>query len=314
MTTADDLTTATARIKADHEHGASYLARLAAQALADACAPSTESDESAEQRLAAVEAHVRQLAEARPSMAAVANTVAAIWSAGLGDDTGTDAEKRLARMHEAATEIVARWSDAAERILRYARSLLLSPLFTFSRSGTVEHVLGALAREGGLHSLWVARSFPGDEGLAMAESLASSIPSLDVTVIADAACGVFIRNAKAVVVGADTIGYGGVVNKVGTYPLALVAREKKVPVYVLCETLKITGGHVLQIESMDPREVVPDPKPNLSGHNPYFEVTPYDLISAIITEEGVLDRAAIGARARLAQEALARLPRQATAG
>lgn len=309
MSVADDLAAATRRIQADREHGASYLARAAANALAVATA---SSDEPAESRRAALRAGVRPLAEARPSMAAVVNTIAAIWRAGTLDDVGTDAASQLARMHDAAEAMSARWSEAAERILTAARPFLRSTLFTFSRSGTVERALGALAREGALRELWVARSFPGNEGLALADALASAAPDLSITVIADAACGLFVRHAQAVVVGADSLTPGGVVNKVGTYPLALAAHAAQIPVYVLCETLKIAGGQELTLESMDPREIVPNPRPNLMARNPYFEVTPYDLIAATITEEGVLDRAAIDQQARRAAEALAHLPQPET--
>lgn len=311
MSVADDLAATTQRLKADREHGASYLARTAAMALAAVTAPT---DAAADQRLGAIRAQVRPLAEARPSMAAIANTVAAIWSAGASAPKDVDvggADAQLAQMHTAAEALLARWSEAAERILTCARPLLTSDLFTFSRSGTVEHVLGALAREGTLRHLWVARSFPGDEGLALAEVLASAAHGLEITVVADAACGFFVRQAKAVVVGADSITPDGVVNKVGTYPLALVAQAANVPLYVLCETLKIGVDHVLQIEEMDQSEILSNPAPNITARNPYFEMTPYDLITAIVTEEGVFDRAAIAQRARRTKAALESLPPRA---
>jgi translation initiation factor 2B subunit (eIF-2B alpha/beta/delta family) len=142
---------------------------------------------------------------------------------------------------------------------------------------------------------------------AIARVLAEA--SAEVTLVADAACGIFIREASAVVVGADSVrADGGVVNKVGTYPLALAAHVAQVPVYVLCETLKIAPPSLpLTFEEMDPTELLPEPSPHLTARNPYFDYTPPELVSALISEEGPLDRPAIQARAERAGEALAGL-------
>lgn len=319
MSARETLTEATKRIQADHEHGASYLAREAAKALFDATG---EGDESPSERLRALSESIRSLAEARPSMAAVTNTVAAIWSAGYPDastgerapaeDTAADTEdetrERIARMHVAARKMLDRWADAARKILEHARPLLGANLFTFSRSGTVESVLTELAKEGSLRHLWVTRSFPGNEGLALADALVEAAPGLEITVISDAACGVYVGQARGVVVGADSVWGGSVVNKVGTYPLTLVAQAAGIPVYVLCESLKIGGDHMRQIEQMNPHEIVPNPKPGITARNPYFEVTPGDLITAIVTEEGVLSPQEVAVRMKAAEKALWRLP------
>lgn len=313
MSTTDDLRAATERIRADHEHGASHLARMAAQALSDATAEHGHDDEAPSERVQALMGTVRLLADVRPSMAAVGNSVVQIWSAGDGEirqgaSSDDDALERLARMHAAANDLLDRWQTSAHNILEHARPLLPVDLFTFSRSGTVESVLAALAREGTLRQLWVARSFPGDEGLALANALVDAAPGLEITVIADAACIDAIEQSSAVVIGADSIWQDLVVNKVGTHPIALAAHAYNVPVYVLCETLKISGTPTLSIENMDPTEIVPHPRPGISGWNPYFEATPLDLMSAVITDEGILDSQTIFTRERQAMVAWSLLP------
>ncbi len=125
----------------------------------------------------------------------------------------------------------------------------------------------------------------------------------------DAACGVFINEATCVALGADSVrADGSLVNKVGSYPLALMAREAGKPVYVLCETLKVAAPEFpLVLEEKDPVEALPDMIAGLSARNPYFDVTPAALITAYITEHGVLSRDAIAQYAQGAGTALAQL-------
>ncbi len=119
------------------------------------------------------------------------------------------------------------------------------------------------------------------------------------TLIADGAAGLVLRSGRvtAVLVGADRIARNGdVVNKVGTYSLALAAREAGVPLYVVAPTSTIdpatpTGDDV-PIEERDASEVLliggvriaPD---GVAAFNPAFDVTPAHLVTAIVTERGI---------------------------
>jgi translation initiation factor 2B subunit (eIF-2B alpha/beta/delta family) len=94
-----------------------------------------------------------------------------------------------------------------------------------------------------------------------------------------------------VLVGADgVLADGSVVNKVGTYALALAARDRSLPFYVACESLKISPRREwgdAEVEEGDPAEVLPDAIDGVTAHNVYFECTPARLVTALITEEGV---------------------------
>src|SRR5260370_735480 len=149
-----------------------------------------------------------------------------------------------------------------------------------------------------LPALWLTGSRPGGEGVALARALAPI--GWQITLIADAAVGMFVREAAAVLVGADSIRTdGGVVNKVGTYPLALAAQRAGVPMFVLAESVKIAAPSApLVLEEMDPRELLPEPVPGVAARNPYFELTPAELVNATITERGRLSRQDIAASAR----------------
>jgi methylthioribose-1-phosphate isomerase len=122
---------------------------------------------------------------------------------------------------------------------------------------------------------------------------------VDVTVIADGAAGARLASGgvDAVLVGADRIAANGdVANKVGTYSLAVLARHHGVPVYVLAPTstvdLSTPTGADIPIEIRDPDEVrhaggrLTAPE-EVDVWSPAFDVTPADLVTAIVTEQGV---------------------------
>jgi methylthioribose-1-phosphate isomerase len=121
------------------------------------------------------------------------------------------------------------------------------------------------------------------------------------TVIADGAAGSVMAAGRVdvVVVGADRIAANGdVANKVGTYPLAVLAHEHGVPFYVAAPTstvdLETASGADIPIEERDPSEVtaprgVAFAPPEAPAVNPAFDVTPSRLITAIVTERGVAE-------------------------
>jgi methylthioribose-1-phosphate isomerase len=123
--------------------------------------------------------------------------------------------------------------------------------------------------------------------------------NIPVTVITDNMAGHVMKSGKvnAVVVGADRIaGNGDTANKIGTYMVAVLAREHKIPFYVAApiSTLDLTlkTGAEIPIEERDPREVTHIKEHQLAPdgvgvQNPAFDVTPNELIAAIITDRGV---------------------------
>jgi methylthioribose-1-phosphate isomerase len=122
---------------------------------------------------------------------------------------------------------------------------------------------------------------------------------IPVTIITDNMAGHFLKSGRigCVIVGADRIAANGdVANKIGTYSVAVLAKENGVPFYVAApvSTLDLTlptGDHI-PIEERHPREVThvfgqqiaPE---GISIQNPAFDVTPNRYVTAIITEKGV---------------------------
>ena len=122
---------------------------------------------------------------------------------------------------------------------------------------------------------------------------------IEVTLITDNMAGHFLRSGRigCVVVGADRIAANGdVANKIGTYSVAVLAKENNVPFYVAApiSTLDLTLAHgdLIPIEERGASEVTQvfgvqvAPK-NTSVRNPAFDVTPNRYVTAIITERGV---------------------------
>lgn len=305
-------------VRADREHGASWLARRVAQALADAADDVLLGAASAEQRLLWVEQAARACVHARPSMAAVANTATRIWAAGAQPTDSTadsrGAATRLGHISRAALDLVAQWDTAASAILATALPLLTGDhqrLCTHSRSGTVEAVLLGIAQaqwhSAGGQAITVTESRPGGEGVETARRLAAA--GWSVTFVADAAAAQAAAQSTAVVLGADSVrADGSIVNKIGSYALALGAAAAGVPVYVLCETLKVAALDApLELEAMPATELLPQAIAGVTVRNSYFEQVPAHLIGAIVSERGLLTPATLAELATTSGAALALL-------
>ncbi|MFQ6014456.1 MAG: S-methyl-5-thioribose-1-phosphate isomerase [Anaerolineae bacterium] len=121
-----------------------------------------------------------------------------------------------------------------------------------------------------------------------------------MTLIADNAAGYFLQSGQVniVLVGADRVAANGdVVNKIGTYKLAVVAKENNVPFYAVVPTstidLSVASGAEIPIEERDPMEVThvrgqPIGPAGVRAANPAFDVTPHRYVTGIITEYGVV--------------------------
>jgi len=214
-----------------------------------------------------------------------------------------------------AIEITTTWATAAEDIARHIGDLLPGDVtvYTHSRSGTAEYALLWLARMGRLRRVIIGESRPGGEGIALARRLASDdnlrTAGTQVTLAADAASGLRMGEVDTLLIGADSVrADGSVVNKVGTYPLALMAHDLGRPVYVLCESLKIASPTwPLTLEAGDPADALTAPIPGVVVDATAFDQTPSRLIGAVVAERGALDHEALTALAQEAQMALASL-------
>jgi translation initiation factor eIF-2B subunit delta len=114
----------------------------------------------------------------------------------------------------------------------------------------------------------------------------------------------FVNEADAVMVGADTVlPEGGFINKIGTRLLALAARDADVPFYAAADTLKVAAPSEplpFAPEEGKAREICAESW--LEVRNVYYEMTPAHLVTAYITEQGVLDPAEMQAHSAEAEK------------
>ena len=260
-----EIAAAVKRIREDRDHGARQLALEALRALADV-APSASGEELRE--------WARALVLARPMMAAIENAVALAWE--RYEDAGDPAT--------GVAQAIERLEAAPDGMAATARGVLPhDTLITLTYSSAVLEVLSRLRPR----RVIVSESRPLYEGLRTARALAGH--GISLTLITEAQMALFVREAEAVVVGADSVQPdGSFVNKVGTHLLALAARAERKPMYVLAETLKVAAPSQpkrFTVEEGKRREVTSERW--LEVRNVYFEVIPARLVTAYVTEEGI---------------------------
>ena len=165
--------------------------------------------------------------------------------------------------------------------------------------GTALGVLYAAKEQGKKFDVFVDETRPFLQGsrLTAWELTKNKIP---VTLITDNMAATFMRQRKihCVIVGADRIAANGdVANKIGTYGVAVLAREHDLPFYVAApvSTIDLTcpTGEQIPIEERPSEEVThfyrqPVAPEGIRVRNPAFDVTPHQLVTAIITEQGII--------------------------
>jgi len=164
--------------------------------------------------------------------------------------------------------------------------------------GTALGVIRAACEQGKRVHVYADETRPFLQGARLTawELMQDGIP---VTLITDNMAGYVMRagRVQVVIVGADRIAKNGdVVNKIGTYSVALLAKAHGIPFYVAAPLstidLSVPSGDAVTIEERDPREVthvfgVQVAPEGVSVLNPAFDVTPAELVAGIITEKGI---------------------------
>jgi translation initiation factor 2B subunit (eIF-2B alpha/beta/delta family) len=230
---------------------------------------------------AAVRAAAIELEKAQPAMASVRNV--ARMAVAFHDEGGA------AGLGRYVAEMRADLRTVADRIARNFLKVLEEPVtvVTASHSSNVLACLAYAGRRRRLRHVYVLESRPLLEGRVLAQDLRRA--DIRCTLAADALGPTLCRRADLVLVGGDAIlADGGVVNKIGSYGLALGAREAGIRFYAACETIKFDGQTSTddwRLELLqDPTELVDDT--NLPALNVYFEAVPPALLTGVVTERG----------------------------
>jgi len=248
-----------------------------------------------------------RIARVRPTAVNLAWAVGRVLHA--AERTSGDGAAILAAMRDEATRILAEDRAMCRRIGEYGAELLGEGARVLTHCNA-----GALAT-GGIGTALAPVYVAAERGRRVAVFADETRPLLqgsrltawelsqagiDVTVLADSMAASLMREGRVdlVIVGADRIAANGdVANKVGTYPLALAARHHGVPFYVAAPWSTVDpdtpSGDAIAIEHRAADElargfaadVVPD---EVAVYNPAFDVTPAELVTAFITDRGII--------------------------
>ena len=304
--TVDDVAHAIATLAV---RGAPILGVTAAWGLAIVAA--TTRGTSARALLAELEAAGARLRQTRPTAVNIAWAVEHMLSVAREGSGDTDATiqrlrerlvaeaRRIEDEDRAACDAMGR---AGAELVPHAANVLThcnTGSLCTAGIGTALGVVVSAHRAGKRVHVWVDETRPVLQGARLTAWVLQR-RGVPMTLITDtaAASAMAAGQVDVIVVGADRIAANGdVANKVGTYPLAVVARRHGVPFYVVAPTstvdLEMPTGGGIPIELRDPLEVsAPLGRPlapeGTPAWNPAFDVTPAELVTAIVTERGVV--------------------------
>jgi translation initiation factor 2B subunit (eIF-2B alpha/beta/delta family) len=281
-------------IAGNNQSGASEILQRAAGIYSIASAASLVSSVGEGDRV--VREISEELMNAQRDMAPLLNLVRVASRAAGGATEPGEALRLAARAAEEYAELTA---TALTRSARNMADLISdgSTVLAHSRSSTVLAALKLALTDGKSFKLIVTESRPICEGRIVAEAL--SREGVTVSLIADAAVAIFLHRVDFVVVGADKITPEYLVNKIGTQMISLAARESNRRMYAVADTSKFIN--MLPVNAgddyHDTDELWPSAPPGIAVLNRYFEQTPLNLFSGIVTEEGTFNSSEASERA-----------------
>jgi methylthioribose-1-phosphate isomerase len=227
----------------------------------------------------------------------------------VGANPALTASELIARLLEEARQIEQEDCEMCAAIGRYGAELLADGTGVLTHcnagslatagDGTALSVIYAAVRQGKRLHVFVDETRPLLQGARLTswELTQRKIPA---TLLCDSAAGWIMHEGRiqAVVTGADRIAANGdAANKIGTYSVAVLAKEHKIPFYIAAPSstfdLQLPDGRAIPIEERPEEEVtgpfdrVTAPE-GMRARNPAFDVTPHELITCLITERGLI--------------------------
>ena len=262
-------------LKGDRSHGASWMARRAVETLLEV---SQQPFDGSEALLEALVGAARELSESRPGVGAIAGASGRVLAAASAHRHIEIDELRRLIEEEGNGILDGRIRAAASIAIQLQERLKDAVVLTHSASATVREALVHTPPARAICTV----SQPVEEGRAFSENLRSE--GLNVDLIEDAEAPGALDDATLFLVGADTVFRDGTLNnKIGTTAIAEAAAERKVPTVVACEIIKLA-----------PIEAASAPEPS-EAERTLFELTPPELLTEIVTEEGATATDCVGA-------------------
>ncbi|MFX0004057.1 MAG: translation initiation factor eIF-2B [Candidatus Hodarchaeota archaeon] len=229
----------------------------------------------------------KHIINARPSMAPLINTIGCVIH-DLAEFNKNIIEERLDKFNFSRQKRIESLELNFHTFLKERRFPLKIMLISYSST-----IISLLLNNKEFNiEIFVLESRPLLEGRKTAEILSQWFKT---HLIIDAAIGKFINQVDLVLIGVDSIlKDGSIINKIGTYPLALLGKENRKSVYAVCDSFKYNlrshFGEPILIEEKPSKEIYnKEVKQNsLKVHNYYFDITPPQYISKIISNLGIL--------------------------
>jgi translation initiation factor 2B subunit (eIF-2B alpha/beta/delta family) len=253
-------------LRSDRNHGASWMARRAVETLLEV---SEQQFDSSDALLESLIGAGRQLSESRPGVGAIAGASGRVLAAASANRHLDVDELRRLIGEEANGILESRIRAAASIAIQLQDRLKDAVVLTHSASATVREALVHTPPARAICTV----SEPVGEGRDFADDLRGE--GLNVDLVEDADAPATLDDATLFLIGADTVFRDGTLNnKIGTTALAEAAAARKVPAVVACEIIKLA-----------PIEAASAPEPN-EAERALFELTPPELLSEFVTEEG----------------------------
>ncbi|MFW9945302.1 MAG: hypothetical protein ACFFDX_00580 [Candidatus Odinarchaeota archaeon] len=230
----------------------------------------------------------RKIFSSRPSMAPLINTIGFL----IHDLEIINKKSLLLKIHQLEKEREKLTSNLALNFLSFLKNFQKEPLklMLLSYSSTITDLLNNYEKNNLI--IYILESRPLFEGYRVAELLSKSY---ETHLIIDAAMGKFIDRIDFVFIGVDSVlEDGSIINKIGTYPLAVLTKSINAQVYAICDSFKYNllshYGYEVKIEEKPIKEVYNKKKKQklLKVHNYYFDITPPQYIDGVISDLGIL--------------------------
>jgi translation initiation factor 2B subunit (eIF-2B alpha/beta/delta family) len=231
------------------------------------------------------------LANAQPNMASIFNLVNNLMfivdrnkNKKLSDIVNDYCNKYIKDLNNADKKI----GELATKHLKNNATII-----THSYSSTILNTLLYAKRSGKKFSVICTESRPKNEGVKLAKILGKN--NIKVKLLVDTAVFSLIPYADMILVGGDAVTDAGLINKIGTKGIIMTAQHYYTPTYALCSTIKfLPKKYPITLDNLkDPNEIYSKKLQNVTPVNYYFDYTPLEYITGIITEKEILDPAKV---------------------
>ncbi len=278
-------------IRDDLIGGAADMSRETARAFHALAVDESVSDDAFGERM---QSAIEAIIAVTPSIMPVTRV---LYSVAAAADARPDAPRSA--VADAGLAYVQWLDEALDTIAEIGADLIRDGdrLFLYSMSSTVYRMIEAAVERGKRVSVVTTEARPGNEGLVTLERLCPK--GVEVTIGIDAALMPLMRDCTAVYVGSDDVTAAGeCLAKVGCWPAALAARHYGIPYYIAGDTSKFDPsslrGVPIKIREMPATDIVSGEIPEFGRvRNPVFEVVPADLVTAYVTELGIMHPGAV---------------------